>query len=414
MRSSSRLTTASIACASSSSMLPRRASSRRASASRGRSRAWKSRRSAGPARGFAAQRVGEVRFGEPHAGLVQVLAQRAHDRRRRAPRARRCSTSRLSPSFSIVARPHPEEQLGDARLRLGDRPARRRRRRAHRTSRSTAARRRRGVIVYGRSSTTVTSRCSSTGITSDSTQRRPRPVQLRCARPRRRRCGSSRIARSPSGSRRSSTATSATAPLRRAPRPGTPGGNASRQRPERVDARPPRRRASTSASCSSSTQPRASGGELGLERGGVDVGRAARACSTTTCSRAITSSVTSTVKSTSLPPNAAAQRVDDLPTRTWRRVAVAREVHEARHEAAELGRGSRTGAPAGAGPCATIAERELGELVGGEPEQLVARVGLEHVRRARARRDSSGAKPDRAITSATLRRTTGIAFGAAL
>ena len=52
--------------------------------------------------GVVVQRVGEVRVGEAHAGLAQVLAQRAHDHDVARPRARRASTSRLSPSFSIV------------------------------------------------------------------------------------------------------------------------------------------------------------------------------------------------------------------------------------------------------------------------------------------------------------------------
>ena len=91
---------------------------RRRAARAGSSRWWNSATSRRTASGFAAQRVGQVRVGEPHPGLAQVLAERAddHDLARREPGAQH------EPVQAVVldrARPHAEEDVGDAGLHVG-------------------------------------------------------------------------------------------------------------------------------------------------------------------------------------------------------------------------------------------------------------------------------------------------------
>ena len=77
------------------------------------------------------------------------------------------------------------------------------------------------------------------------------------------------------------------------------------------------------------------------------------------------------------PAEGALQRVEDRHPHLGR-VAVAREVHEARHEAAELVAADEQAEPA---PIAEAhdAEREHGETIGRESEHLVARDRLEDV-----------------------------------
>ena len=68
------------------------------------------------------ERVGEVRIGEAHAGLAEVLAERAHDH----DVARGEAGAQHQPVQLVVldrARPHPEEDVGDARLHRRDRRA---------------------------------------------------------------------------------------------------------------------------------------------------------------------------------------------------------------------------------------------------------------------------------------------------
>ena len=229
----------------------------------------------------------------------------------------------------------------------------------------------------GRSSTTVTPRCSSSGMTSDSTSAPPVRYSLIRA---------SVIAgrAAPTGWRGRPRERAPRGRRRRRPRraPSTSNwyaaGNASRQR--RYASTPASSpRASTNASWRSSThvaherrelapRPRAdrragapSGvvdhdvqarhHRLGEQQVEVDVAPAERdaAASSSTCM-----------------PHAG-------------RVAVAREVHQARHEAAELVVAHEEPHPP-AQAHAHDAGRELGQLVDAEAEQLVARVALEHVR----------------------------------
>ena len=91
----------------------------------------------------------------------------------------------------------------------------------------------------------------------------------------------------------------------------------------------------------------------------------------------MTDSVTSTVKSTSVPPNAP-RNASTICDAHLGRVPVAGEVHEARHEAAVMVAADEQPHPA---PLAHAhdPDGQLGELVDREPEQLVARIGLEHV-----------------------------------
>ena len=89
MRSASRLATASTTRAELGDRA--RPRPRRHAAAPGSRRWWNSATSSRTASGFAAQRVGQVRVGEPHAGLAQVLAERAHDDDVARPRARRAA-----------------------------------------------------------------------------------------------------------------------------------------------------------------------------------------------------------------------------------------------------------------------------------------------------------------------------------
>ena len=109
----------------------------------------------------------------------------------------------------------------------------------------------------------------------------------------------------------------------------------------------------------------------------------------------------------SLPRNArcSASRIADAHLG---RVAVAREVHETRHESVEL---VASDEQAQSTPIAELQDPqgERDQPIGRESEHLVSRDRLQHVDE-RTLRVARGGKPDRAITAWAFRRTTGISL----
>ena len=236
----------------------------------------------------------------------------------------------------------------------------------------------------------MTPRCSSSGITSESTSAPPARYSLMCATASPT-GGSSRICEVAVGIEVLEHGDVGDGDRRRRPRPGRRAGT--RRASAGTGSTPASSpSASTNASCRSSTQSRASAAELGLERGGVDVGHAVGRVDDDVEARHHRLGDEHGEVGVAHRRTRVAQRVDHQHAHR-RRVPVARQVHEARHEAARLGRGSRRAARGGAAPCRRSPARASASSSVREPEQLVARVGRQHVGERCARRGSSGAEP---------------------
>ena len=154
MRSSSRLSTASISRRELAVDRPLACARGPSPRSTDRSAPRRARRSSAPARGFAASAsANDASVNRTPAWCRYFTSAAEHDDLSR-PSSPARSTSRFSPSFSISPAHTPRNSSATRACASGVVRARRRRRAARRTSRSSSARAPGGVIAYGRSSTT--------------------------------------------------------------------------------------------------------------------------------------------------------------------------------------------------------------------------------------------------------------------
>ncbi len=323
--------------------------------------------------GVVVQRVGEVRIGEAHTRLPQVLAQRPHDDDV-AHLETRVQHQAVEPVVLDRARPHPEEHLGDACLRggVGQRITGRR----HHTERIDPTRAvGRGDLVRVLVDDGHPELLEQRHHVGEH-ERAPRPVQLdvrdllapRRFEPHLQIAGGIEVAEHlhvVDGDRRRHLGL-VRGRERVAPTPGLldPG-----LLTERVDER-----------VVQVVDPVAGDGrEPGLECFGIDVGDAGGGVDDDLQARHhLLGDEHGEVRAGTVV--GLAQRVDHEPAHVGR-VAVAGQVHEARDEAAHpVATHEQPHAPAQAH--AHDRQRERGQLVGGEPEELVARVRGQHVDQA--------------------------------